>query len=139
MGGYNSMKKVLKLFVVCNLFLFLFCLTSCVSTGDLMGNNPTSNSTVETMKKHTVRLTMDNYQTYIEIRGISGESATTFNFEGALSYAYYDNVVISYKVNGEPRETKLNAGGYGRYYSSLRMASSTAEIIGVSGSVIYWM
>lgn len=140
------MKKLLKVIALCNFFLVLVCLTSCGNNGNSNANisNNSDITTVETMKKHTIKLTLDNYQTYIEIRSntevFSTSSTTSYMFEGALDYAYYDNVVISYKVNdGEVKETKLSAGGYGKYYSTNSRVSSTAEIVGVSGSVIYWM
>ena len=68
------------------------------------------------MEKHTIQLTLDNYQTYIEIRSTvevySTSTSTTFVFEGALDYAYYDNVVVSYRLNNsEIKETRLSAGG----------------------------
>ena len=140
------MKKLLKVIALCNFFVVLVCLTSCGNNGNSNANisNNSDITTVETMKKHTIQLTMDNYLTYIEIRGTtvvsSTSSTTTYVFEGALDYAYYDNVVISYKVNdGDIKETKLSAGGYGKYFSTNSRASSTTEIVGVSGNVIYWM
>lgn len=140
------MKKLLKVIALCNFFLVLVCLTSCGNNGNSNANvsNNSDITTVETMKKHTIQLTLDNYQTYIEIRSntevFSTSATTSYMFEGALDYAYYANVVISYKVNdGEVKETRLSAGGYGKYYSTNSRVSSTAEIVGVSGSVIYWM
>lgn len=137
------MKKILKALAVCNLFIFLAILTSC---GNNSSNNnaPDNNTPVETMGKHTIQLTMDNYLTYIEIRGTtvvsSTSSTTTYVFEGALDFAYYENVVVRYKLNdGDITETKLNAGGYGKYYASNSRVTTNAEIVGVSGSVIYWM
>ena len=140
------MKKLLKVIVLCNFFVVLVCLTSCGNNGNSNANISNNNdiTTVDSMKKHTIQLTLDNYQTYVEIRSntevFSTLTTTTFVFDGALDYAYYDNVVISYKVNdGDIKETKLSAGGYGKYYETNSRVSSTAEIVGVSGSVIYWM
>ena len=67
------------------------------------------------MEKHTIQLTLDNYQTYIEIKSTvevySTSTSTTFVFEDALDYAYYDNVVVSYRLNNsEIKETRLSAG-----------------------------
>ena len=77
------------------------------------------------MEKHTIQLTLDNYQTYIEIRSTvevySTSTSTTFVFEDELDYAYYDNVVVSYRLNNsEIKETRLK-----HYYFCIRLKDNS--------------
>ena len=64
-------------------------MTSCAnnSSNTNISNN---NTQVETMEKHTIQLTLDNYQKYIEIGSTievySTSTSTTFVFEDALDY-----------------------------------------------------
>lgn len=92
------------------------------------------------MERHEVELNINNYQTYINRRSLSDGSYASIYFEGALSYAYYDNVVITYtRTNGSNKTTdtlKLSAGGYSSWYTT---GYGTYTVTDVSGKVIYWI
>ena len=105
----------------------------------------------ETKTKQVVTLTMDNYQDYltIETTPVIGEvSSSYYNyFCGALSYAYYDNVIITYDYISSDSSTtttektiKLNVGGCGCIVtSSSRYGRTSYEITNVSGTITYWI
>ena len=137
------MKKLLNIVLVCCFFTLFSCLISCGNNSVDSKLNNNSIASVETMHKYNVQLNMNNYRTYIDIRSTTVDFSTSSNtyyvFDGALSYAYYDNVVINYTINGETKEVKLSAGGFGNYYVSNSRVTTTAEITGISGSVIYWL
>jgi len=126
-----------------------FCLAACGSNSSA-NNQPVVNSTdninekVETKQKYVIELNMENYQKYIDLRFLPGDSGsnsyTIYYFQGSLSYAFYDNVIVTYTVDGESEGSKvtLSSGGYGRYYTSSRY-SKTHTITNVSGKVIYWI
>ena len=127
------------------------CLASCGSNSSA-NNQPVVNSTddinekVETKQKYVIELNMENYQKYIDIRFIPSNngSSSHFNyyFQGSLSYAYYDNVVITshYSRTGYEEtdtEISLTTGGYARWYSTGGYGTTT--LTGVRGKVIYWI
>lgn len=95
----------------------------------------------EQMKKYNIVLTLDNYRTYIDQRYIATESYTSYYFQGSLSYAFYDNVVIranNPNSGGGDYDIHLSAGGYGRFWSSSRYTTEH-KVIGITGNVIYWI
>lgn len=110
----------------------------------LIACDKNDNEAVESMQKHEVSLSLENYETYIEIRSIFTDSSGIYYFDGTLDYAYYDNCVVTYSYkpysgDATTKQSKLSAGGYGSYFSSVGRYTSSATITGVSGTVIYWL
>ena len=100
------------------------------------------------MEKHVVNITKENYQKFITIEKLSAvgsNSSTSYHyFRGALSYAYYDNVIVTYNYISNSTITEktlyLNAGGCGTITtSSSRYGSSSYEIVNVTGTITYWI
>lgn len=132
------MKKLLLSII---LIVCLLCIAGC---GAEVNNG-------ETKTKQVVTLTIDNYQDFltIEITSVIGDfSSNYYNyFRGALSYAYYDNVIITYDYTSSGSSTttteetiKLNVGGCGCIVtSSSRYGSTSYKITNVSGTISYWI
>ena len=132
------MKKFLLSII---LIVCLLCMAGC---GTEVNNG-------ETKTKQVVTLTIDNYQDYltIETTPVIGEvSSSYYNyFRGALSYAYYDNVIITYDYISSGSSTtttektiKLNVGGCGCIVtSSSRYGRTSYDITNVSGTITYWI
>ena len=123
--------------------LLIFGLGSCGSkTNDENkgANEDTSIAHVEEKKRYNIALTLENYTKYIEIRYMFGESSTSYYFQGALSYAFYDNVIIkAHSSSNGDYSIKLSVGSYASYYSISTRFSETPSIIGIEGNVIYWI
>ncbi len=133
-------KSFISIIVVC--MACLICLVGCDVLADQDDNS---------MKKYTVELTLDNYLDYLTIATTtnSGDMVSSYehNFSGALDYAYYDNVVITYNLisnsssstKTETKTLKLDVGGCGSITtSSSRFGSTSYEITDVSGTLTYW-
>ncbi len=98
------------------------------------------------MTFHSDPLTMSNFSSYLTITGTNsiGNYATNeLVFNGALSYAKYQDVVLTVSMNGSASSqsntvftetVKLNLGGYGRISGQYVNFKVTA----VSGTVDYW-
>ena len=131
-----------------------FVLCSCGSSSNssekqnIVNNNDNINDKAEEKQKYVIELNLNNYLKYIDKRFIPiGSGSTgyiTYYFQGSLSYAYYDNVVItshfrSNKTGYEEtdNEISLSTGGYAVWYSS--GANGLYSITAVSGKVIYWI
>ncbi len=121
-----------------------FCLVSCGS-GSSADNQPVLNNTnninekVETKQKYVIELNLDNYRKYVDVRSEYNGSNSRVYFIGTLSYAFYDNVAITYERNysGVTTHTaELSAGGYSSWYTS---GYGSYTVTGVSGKVIYWI
>ena len=136
-------KRKLKLAGALLAVAVAFCLASCGSNSSA-NNQPVVNSTdnindkAEEKQKYVIELNMDNYLKYIDIKVMPESSSYNYYFQGSLSYAYYDNVVIKYTRDSTDYEVNLSVGGYARYYSTSRYAG-TPSITSVSGKVIYWI
>lgn len=148
------MRKVfIGIIIVITFFTLSFVFAAC-NKSDLAvesSNSPETKDEYPTtspeMSRHEVTLNLKNYLTYLNITESSYNSDTIprFTFSGCLSYAFYDNVVITISYQGyssygtPPIETTtvtLNANGQGTVY--LHNVSS-ASITGISGNVIYWI
>lgn len=132
------MKKIL---------ISVMCLLGSIA---LVGCNNNSEAEIVKAEKHEITLSLDNYNDYIELRHFHYVNTYTYSvhyFDGALDYAYYDSVVVYYKVSytssgqetTENRSLKLNAGGYGEWYSQSGRSFYSYTVINVTGSVIYWL
>lgn len=134
-------KSFISILFVC--LACLICLVGCDVLADQDDNS---------MKKYTVELTLDNYLDYLTIATItnSGDIASSYNhnFSGALDYAYYDNVIITYNLisnsssstKTETKTLKLDVGGCGSITTtSSRFGSTSYEITDVSGTLTYWL
>lgn len=109
-----------------------------------------SNNNVEHAEKHQIALTLSNYDSYLDLRqGFYGNDYyfIYYYFDGALDYAYYDNVVIDYEYSYTDgfgtkkivsKSLKLNVGGYGLWYTKSG-SGYTYKVTNASGSVIYWL
>lgn len=121
--------------------ILIFCLPCMAGCGMEVNNS-------ETKTKHVVNLTIDNYQDYLTIETtpyIRDYSTSYYNyFRGALSYAYYDNVTITYDYISSGTTTektiKLNVGGCGCIVTSnSKYGDISYEITNVSGTITYWI
>lgn len=139
------MKKIL---IPLLLSICLFCITGCTSNNGQIKTADTSSNEVSVMEKHIVSITKDNYQNFltVETNYVVGSMSTTsyHHFRGALPYAFYDNVIITYDyLSGDTTTEKtlsLNVGGCGTIITtSSRYGSSSYEITNVSGTIIYWI
>ena len=104
-------------------------------------NQPVVNSTdninekVETQQKYVIELNLENYKKYIDVRSNGG----SVYFIGTLSYAFYDNVVITSErvySGTTTTEIELSAGGYASWYTA---GYGTYNVTAVKGKVIYWI
>ena len=139
------MKKIL---IPLLLSICLFCITGCASNNGQIQTADTSSNEVSVMEKHIVSITKDNYQNFltVETNYVVGSMSTTsyHYFRGALPYAFYDNVIITYDyLSGGTTTEKtlsLNVGGCGTIITSgSKYGSSSYEITNVSGTIIYWI
>ena len=143
------MKKVFipLLFSIC-----LLCMTGCASTNGQIQTTDTPSNDATVMEKHIVSITADNYQKFLTVEKNvvdGGSSSTSYHyFRGALSYAFYDNVIITYNYHSSgtsgdtitEKKLSLNAGGCGTIITSnSRYGNSSYEITNVTGTRIYWI
>ena len=139
------MKKIIMVIIfIC----VSFCLISCTAT------KTTTNNSVEEKEKYVVTLTKDNWEKYITIEEVPYESSVTTHyhyFRGALAYAYYDNVIVTYELVEHMRKSPytitqtektllLNAGGC----ATITISNDSAylrsyENKSVSGTITYWI
>lgn len=117
------------------LIVFLVAMTGC-------------DTNTNTMEKHVVQITKENYEKYITIETnvvTSSSSSKSYHyFRGALTYGFYDNVIITYNFTSTDGTTEkfllLNVGGCGTIVTmSSAYGSSNYEITNVSGSITYWI
>lgn len=143
-----NMKKIL---------ISTMCLLGSLMIVGCSDNTPSSvnNNVVEHAKeeKYEIALTLSNYTNFIEIRRDTyGTDAYCFRyyFDGALSYAFYDNVSINYnsaftdssnKTTNTSGTVKLNAGGYAQWYDVRSGYESryVYTITSITGNIIYWL
>lgn len=106
------------------LMILIPFITLCSCSG--VNNEPIASSDVvetEKNKRYEIDLNLDNYWKYFEESGntnASGYNSLTFSIKGVLSYAYYEDVYISFyvKVNDVvypklSQSIELRADGYG--------------------------
>lgn len=137
-----------KFFICLLLSVCLLCVMGCTSSNGQIQTTDTPSNEVSVMEKHIVSITKDNYQKFLTVETnyvVGSSSSTSYHyFRGALSYAFYDNVVITYDFRSGDTTTErtlsLNVGGCGTITtSSWRSGSSSYEITNVSGTIIYWI
>lgn len=143
----------MKKFLLSIILIFcLPCMAGCGTDLPCRAGCGTEVNNGETKTKHVVNLTIDNYQDYLTIETtlyIRDYMTSYYNyFRGALSYAYYDNVIITYDYISSGSSTttteetiKLNLGGCGCIVtsSSSRYGGNSYEITNVSGTITYWI
>lgn len=134
-----------KFFILLLLSICLLCMMGCTSNNRQTQTTDAPSNKVSVMEKHMVSITNDNYQKYLTIETNYEESYRSHHhFRGALSYAFYDNVVITYNYRSGDTITEktlsLNVGGCGTIttWSSIH-GSSSYEITNVSGTITYWI
>lgn len=88
-------------------------------------------------QREVIKLNLDNYTNYFDISSVQVGEYTQFEISGCLSFALYENVVLSiqYSIgagsnNYIKKDYKLNAAGNGRLYKY------NLSILDVSGKVI---
>lgn len=88
-------------------------------------------------QREVIKLNLDNYTNYFDISSVQVGEYTQFEISGCLSFALYENVVLSiqYSIgagsnNYIKEDYKLNAAGNGRLYKY------NLSILDVSGKVI---
>ena len=154
------MKTVIAvIFSLCLLFVFSCCdmqnQSSKTSNNDIENNGITQNilpqkidelsaatnqenGTQETKKvRYEINITLDNYLTFFDITVATTNYSIPFVFSGCLSYAFYDNVIVSFKYNNEIKTILLNAAGNGQ--APRLGASESATLYNISGKVIFWI
>lgn len=144
-----NMKKIL---------ISTMCLLGSLMIVGCSDNTPSSvnSNVVEHAKeeKYEIALTLSNYTNFIEIRrdtyGTDAYYCFRYYFDGALNYAFYDNVSINYNfayTDGSNKTTntsgtvKLNAGGYAQWYD-VRLTYESRyvyTITSITGNIIYWL
>ena len=138
-----------KAFISILLLYIVFCFVGCATT------QTDSNSSEDIKEKHVVVLTKENWEQYITIETVPyyPASGTTYYhyFRGALSYAYYDNVVVAYQltesmskspytITQTEKTLSLNAGGCGTITISNNASYYQSYTIeNVSGTITYWI
>ncbi len=122
------------------LSICLFCITGCASNNGQIQTTDTPSNEVSAMEKHIVSITKDNYQIFLTVETNDVSPILYHYFRGALPYAFYDNVIITYDYRyGDTtteRTLSLNVGGCGTIKT---FGSSSYEITNVSGTIIYWI
>lgn len=158
------MKKFLSIFL---LFVILFSCVSCVGNFDNKPSEPTTNSTTTeattttestttsdqtssttddtySPKHYEIELNMENFETYftctVENALVGGKIYTNgkHTISGVLSYAYYENVVVTFvekDIKNKQYRVPLNAAGDAVFLSYLY--DGTYSIERVSGKVIF--
>ncbi len=118
------------------LSLLALLLASCASTSQ------NACSCRNSMSKHEVDISLSNYETYFDVtktyNSEHGIVSRKYIFAGCLSYAFYENVVVSFNVTylsgGSTSITlKLNANGNGT-----TDAYAEIDITAISGKGSYW-
>ena len=117
--------------------------------------SPIDNDEISTVTKQVVDLSIDNYLDYLTVETVSQSehlpgsvvsiTTRTSYFSGALSYAFYDNVVITYNCfESYPekitvKQLKLDVGGNGIITESCTNFGGTTkyEVIEVTGTVTF--
>lgn len=123
-----------------------FYFTSCDSTPPLSGNqnivhySDNIDNKAQEMQKYVIELRKDNYLKYIDIR----QESSRVCFYGSLSFAFYDNVVITscydsgYSYNSiDKKQIELSCGGYAPWYTYGGYGTYTID--DVCGKVIFWI
>lgn len=141
-----------KVFIPLFFSICLLCMTGCASTNGQIQTTDTPSNDATVMEKHIVSITADNYQKFLTVEKNvvdGGSSSTSYHyFRGALSYAFYDNVIITYNYHSSgtsddtitEKKLSLNAGGCGTIITSnSRYGNSSYEITNVTGTIIYWI
>lgn len=149
------MKKIFIGIVIIVVF-FTFSLIFSACNENNLPVEPNDSHTTETqpatnntngMTRHEVSLNLNNYLTYLNVTEsqYNGDTIPRFTFSGCLSYAFYDNVIVTINYQGyssygtPPTQTTtvtLNANGQGSVYLN---SVSSASISSISGSIVYWI
>ncbi len=141
-------KYITSVIIAIALIVCCFGVVGCTPNDGQINTDETPSNNVTKMEKYVINITKYNYQKFITIETMpnSTDTATSYYhyFRGALSYAFYDNVIVTYNFNSNSTSTEktlaLNAGGCGTITtSSSRYGSSSYEITNVSGTIIYWI
>ena len=136
------------LFAVIGTFTLVSCgsESNTTNTQNIVNNSDDIKEKTEEKQKYVIELNMDNYAKYIDVKSLPVGTGSSIYFivyfQGSLTYAYYDNVVITshYSKTGQEgydTEIALSTGGYARWYSS--GGNGSYEIKGINGKVIYWI
>lgn len=119
------------------LLLVLASLTLCGCSSESGGKE---------MTYHSDTLTISNYTSYLTITGtnsLANYAVNYIQFDGSLSYAKYNDVILTVSMNGSPssyndtvytEKINLNLGGYG-YLSGQYI---NFKVTAVTGTVDYW-
>ncbi len=132
-------KRRFKFFTILFILLGFITLSSC---GNKVNSSEKVDENATEKQKYVVELNIDNYKKYIDVRTTPyGDGYLIYYFDGTLSYAYYDNVIITYNRSSYGSYDNginigLSTGGYAKWYES-RQTSCT--VIDVTGKVIYWI
>ncbi len=129
-------KKILLIPLLFSAFVVAGCSAS--------GGGGGSGSDPETPTKHIVTLSKENYSTYlnIDIRATTVTTSITVHdltCTGSLSYAYYDNCVLTLKLGTEStKDYVLTAGGY-LTYTRVYSNSVKDDVVNAKGTITYWL
>ena len=122
------------------LFLLPLLTASLIGCGN---SGSSSTPSAPTMEKYEVTLTMTNYLTYFDVSYTSSNNQNTYDFKGCLSYAFYEDAVVTFlyytdtsKTTSLTEDLKLNAAGNGHFVGGGKYFGSVNSI---RGKIIYWM
>jgi len=128
-------KRLCKLLMVISIFLFIGSLSSCKENN--VNNGDKINEEANEKQKYVVELNMDNYKKYIDIEyQLRAKEHVYYRFYGVLSYAFYDEVVVTYYLSSSSNESTitLNAAGCSNF-----MYNHQPVVTNITGKVIYWI
>lgn len=128
----KCMKKILKVLCLC-----LICVVCALGFSACGGDKEKD---ITYMEKHEIELTMDNYWYYFDVKTSIANYTPPYEFTGCLSYAYYDNVCVSFECtksgSTEIYVVKLKANGEGVMPF---ISGTSVHLLDITGKVIFWM
>ena len=141
------MKSFLSILLLTAMLLSCVACTSDEPQTDSNAELPTEVLTENNGPKHyEIELNMDNFNTYLTYAvnrksGSDGRTHYIHTISGVLPYAYYENVVVTVKINGKEGSYRiiLNAAGNGELDIGDNPNNKTGQIVSVSGKVIFSM
>lgn len=172
--GVSLMKRKIVFLIAVVILLSICACTfcACPAPDNSSNNNQNQNNNVANngMKHYEISLNKDNFEEYIEYKvtiptyaPANSPKKDTYEFKGALSYAYYKDVTITYYaeysnsdglggkiVNKGSFTVKLNAAGNYIFYTNdekilkaincsiyTNLTNKNLTITAVSGTVIF--
>lgn len=140
----EDLKQMKKIVFAIMLIFVTFVFSGCGTTES--SENSSSSNQIQNMTKHEIALTLDNYLSFFDVQTSIVNGQSPYKFTGCLNYAFYDNVAVyveyttSYSYGDPTKETvvvKLNSAGKGN--APVKNGNQTAELVAISGTVVFWL